>query len=81
VRELVERSRSNTEKLLDQVRAEVQKQLAVAEYVTKDVVTRMQAQIDELRAQLPGGKPAKKKPAAKKQAPAKKAAAKKKAPA
>ena len=68
VRDLVERSRSNTERLLEQVRGEVQKQLAVAEYVTKDVVTRMQAQIDELRSQLPGGRPAKKK------APAKKAA-------
>ena len=47
---------------MEQVQAEVRKQLAVAEFVTKDVVTRLQAQIDDLRSQLPGpaGRPAKK---------------------
>lgn len=86
VAELVERSRKNTEKFMEQVQSEVRKQLSVAEFVTKDAVARLQSQIDELRAQLPGpmGRPAKsakkapaKKTAAKKKAPAKKAAAKK----
>src|SRR5690349_1993361 len=53
-RELVDRSRKNTERLVELVRGEVQKQLAVAELVTKDAVTRLQSQIDELRSQLPG---------------------------
>jgi len=61
----------------------VRKQVAVAEFATKDVVTRLQAQIDELRQQLPGpGKPKKagaNKAAAKKKAAPKKAAAKKSA--
>ena len=93
VAEVLERSRKNTEKFFEQVQAEVRKQLSVAEFVTKDVVARLQAQIDELRSQLPGpagrkgkGKKAKKAAkkaakAAKKKAPAKKTAAKKKAPA
>ena len=95
VTDVLERSRKNTEKFVEQVQAEVRKQLSVAEFVTKDVVTRLQSQIDDLRSQLPGpagrkGKKAKKaakkakaaqKAAAKKKAPAKKAAAKKKAPA
>jgi heparin binding hemagglutinin HbhA len=75
VNDIIERSRKNTEKLLEQVRAEVARQVALAESRTKDVVATLQAQIDELRAQLPGGRPAKKKAA--KKAPAKKAAAKK----
>jgi heparin binding hemagglutinin HbhA len=79
VNDLVDRSRKNTERLLEQIRAEIQKQVALAESRSRDVVAMLQAQIDELRAQLPlaaGGRPAKKKAAAKK-APAKKAAAKK----
>ena len=82
VTELVERSRKNTERFVEQVAAEVRKQLAVAEFVTKDVVTRLQTQIDDLRSQLPGpvGRSAKKAKAVKK-APAKKKAAAKKAPA
>jgi polyhydroxyalkanoate synthesis regulator phasin len=94
IAEVVDRSRKNSEQLFNQVRTEVQKQLSVAEFVTKDVVARLQGQIDELRAQLPGGRPAKKAPAKKaaakkgpakkgpaKKAPAKKKAAAKKAPA
>jgi polyhydroxyalkanoate synthesis regulator phasin len=86
VNDLVERSRKNTDRFVDQIRKEVRNQLEVAEVVTKDVVARMQAQIDDLRSQLPGGRPAKKsgakksaakKTAVKKKAPAKKAAAKK----
>jgi polyhydroxyalkanoate synthesis regulator phasin len=90
VAEVLERSRKNTERFVEQVQAEVRKQLSVAEFVTKDVVTRMQSQIDDLRSQLPGpagrrgkkvkkAKAAKKAAPAKKKAPAKKAAAKKKA--
>jgi polyhydroxyalkanoate synthesis regulator phasin len=92
VAEVLERSRKNTERFVEQVQAEVRKQLAVAEFVTKDVAARLQSQIDELRAQLPGpggrkgkkvkkAKAAKKAAPAKKKAPPKKAAAKKKAPA
>ena len=84
VAEVLERSRKNTERFVEQVQAEVRKQLSVAEFVTKDVVTKLQTQVDDLRRQLPGpaglrakkAKPAK-KAAAKKKAPAKKAAAKK----
>ena len=75
-----------------QIQAEVRKQIEVAEFASKDVVARLQAQVDELRKQLPGQSGAKKKAPAKKAAakktagakksPAKKtAAAKKKAPA
>jgi len=55
VSDLVERSRKNRETLLEQVRAEVHKQVATAELVTKDVVSRLQAQVDELRSQLASG--------------------------
>src|SRR3954466_13153168 len=54
VAEVLERSRKNTERFVEQVQGEVRKQLSVAEFVTKDTVARLQAQIDELRKQLPG---------------------------
>jgi polyhydroxyalkanoate synthesis regulator phasin len=87
VAEVLERSRKNTERFVEQVQAEVRKQLSVAEFVTKDVVTRLQSQIDDLRSQLPGpagrkakkAKKANKAAKAAKKAPAKKAPAKKKA--
>jgi polyhydroxyalkanoate synthesis regulator phasin len=82
VNELVDRSRRNTERFVEQIRAEVRNQLDVAEVVTKDVVARLQAQIDEMRSQHSGPRPAKKAPATKaaaKKAPPKKAPAKKKA--
>ena len=90
VDDLVERSRKNTEQLLDTVRAEVQNQLAVVEFVTKDALQRVEGQIESLRTQiedrLPAnvsarmGRPATKAaPAPKKAAPAKKTATKKKA--
>src|SRR4051812_6539511 len=62
VNELVERSRRNTERLVEQIRAEVRNQLEVAESARKDVGARMQAQIDELRGQGTGARkaPAKK---------------------
>jgi hypothetical protein len=62
----------------------VRNQVALAEFVTKDVVQRLQSQVEELRAQLPGARPVKKaakkapvRKAAAKKAPAKKAAVKK----
>jgi len=64
INELVDRSRQNTERMLDTIRKEVRNQLAVAEVVTKDAAARLQAQIDDLRKQLPAtgrsGRPAKK---------------------
>src|SRR3954464_7621725 len=83
VTEVLDRSRKNTERFVEQVQAEVRKQVSVAEFVTKDAVARLQSQVDELRAQLPGPagrRPAKKAAAKKspaKKTPAKKAAAKK----
>ena len=85
VNDVLERSRKNTERLVEQIRAEVRKQMSLAEFVTKDTVSRLQAQIDELRKQLPAQmrgpvkKRAAKKKAATKKAAAKKAPAKKKA--
>jgi hypothetical protein len=85
VNELVERSRRNTERLVDQIRAEVHRQMDAAEATRKDVVARMQSQIDDLRRQMPGAtkrptkKAAPKKAAAKKNAAATKAAKKKSA--
>lgn len=79
VGDLVERSRKNTDRLVSQIRKEVRNQMAVAEFVTKDVVNRLQSQIEEIRSQLPGGRPVKKAAATKaaaKKAPAKKATAK-----
>jgi polyhydroxyalkanoate synthesis regulator phasin len=77
VNELVERSRRNTERLVDQIRAEVHRQVDAAEAARKDVATRMQSQIDELRRQIATAtrRPASK--AAAKKAPAKKSAGKK----
>src|SRR5262249_49628512 len=77
VNELVDRSRRNTERLVEQIRSEVRNQLDIAEVVTKDVVTRMQSQIDDLRSQL-GQRPGAKKTPAGKKAGAKKNAVKKK---
>src|SRR3954447_519482 len=88
VADIVDRSRKNTERLVEQIQSEVRKQMSVAEFVTKDTVSRLQSQIDDLRKQLPGPmgggtsqpaapKRAAKAPAAK--APAKKAPAKQKA--
>ncbi len=71
VAELVERSRKNSEKLLETVRGEVRKQLQVAEYVTKDTVSRLESRIEELRSQLPGAASSAKKAAAPKVAAAK----------
>src|SRR3954451_7583357 len=55
INELVDRSRQNTERLVDIVRKEVRNQITVAEVVTKDVAARMQSQIDDIRTQLATG--------------------------
>ncbi|HEY4375627.1 MAG TPA: hypothetical protein VGM93_00640 [Acidimicrobiales bacterium] len=72
VADLVERSRKNTEKLLDQVRKEVRDQVGNLGLATKADIARLEKKISSL------GAPAKKAPA--KKAPAKKAVAKKAAP-
>jgi polyhydroxyalkanoate synthesis regulator phasin len=77
VNELVERNRRNTERFVEQIRAEVRRQMDAAESTRKDVVARMQSQINELRRQMPGAKRPTKKAAAKKTAVKKKAGAKK----
>ncbi|MCU1353327.1 MAG: hypothetical protein JWM05_2536 [Acidimicrobiales bacterium] len=79
VAELVERSRKNTEKLLDQVRKEVRDQVSNLGLATKSDIARIERQIAALRApaaKAPAKKAAARKAPAKK-APAKKAAAKK----
>jgi polyhydroxyalkanoate synthesis regulator phasin len=75
VGELVDRSRKNSDRVVAQIRKEVRTQMSLAEFVTKDVVNRLQAQIEELRSQLPGAKPVQK--AAKKTVTAAKKTAKK----
>ena len=67
--DLIERSRQNTEKLLDTVRKEVRSSVAGLGLATKADIARLEKQISALKA------PAKKAPA--KKAPAKKAPAKK----
>src|SRR3954463_6278591 len=81
VADMVDRSRKNTERLVEQIQNEVRKQVSVAEFVTKDTVSRLQSQIDDLRKQLPGPMGGGQKKAPAKKAAAKAAPAKKKAPA
>jgi polyhydroxyalkanoate synthesis regulator phasin len=87
VNELVERSRANTESLLETVRGEVRNQLSVLEVVTKDAVDRLEAQVAALNSQvqdllpdavtdrLPSPRKAPVRTAAAKASPAKKAVA------
>ena len=72
VDDLVERSRKNTEQLMEVIRKEITTQLSALGLATKDDIARLERKI----AAAPG---AKKTPAAKK-SPAKKAPAKKAAP-
>lgn len=77
VTELVERSRKNTEKLLDTVRTEVKSQITGLGLVSKADLQKLEARVAGLFGGAAKAAPAAaKKPAAKK-APAKKAAAKK----
>ena len=59
VSELVDRSRKNTEQLVDRVRGEVRNQIAMLDLVTKDVVARLEQQLDAhpLPAARPGPPP------------------------
>ena len=87
VTDLLERSRKNTEKLLETVRAEVAEQVKALGLVGQAEIARLEKRIEALTGRTPVTEapaapakkaPAKKKAAAKK-APAKKAPAKKKA--
>jgi polyhydroxyalkanoate synthesis regulator phasin len=89
VAELLERSRQNTEKLVDTVRKEVGEQVKALGLVGQAEIARLEKRIETLTGRTPApsapapvkkAAPAK-KAAAKKAAPAKKAAAKKAAPA
>lgn len=78
VTQLVERSRQNTERFLDQVRAEVRAQIAALGLATQDDIARLETRIDRASAAPTKKSPAKKSPA-KKKLPAKKSPAKKSA--
>jgi polyhydroxyalkanoate synthesis regulator phasin len=55
VAELYDRSRKNSEELVDRVRAEVRSQVAALDLVTRDVVNRLEQQVEAIRKQLPAG--------------------------
>lgn len=74
VTQLVERSRQNTERFLDQVRAEVRAQIAALGLATQDDIARLETRIDRASAAPTKKSPAKKSPA--KKSPAKKSAKK-----
>jgi len=74
VQELVERSRENTERLVELVRKEMRDQVGNLGLATRDDIARLEKRIESLGR--PGGAAAKKS-APKKGAPAKKTAAKK----
>lgn len=78
VTDLVDRSRRNTEKFVEQVRAEIRQQLKTLGVATKDDIARLERRIDEVRRSSAGTatRSAAKKSTAKKST-AKKAAAKK----
>jgi polyhydroxyalkanoate synthesis regulator phasin len=73
VTELVERSRKNTERFVEQVRAEIRQQFKTLGVATKDDIARLERRIDDLRRASAG---AAKKSTAKKST-AKKSTAKK----
>ena len=75
VTELVDRSRRNSERLLDTVRKEIKSQVANLGLATKDDIARLERRISSLSGEAPAKKAPAKKTAAKK-APAKKTAAK-----
>src|SRR5436190_19726558 len=54
VNEMVERNRKNTERLVATIRKEVRNQVALAETARKDMLTRLQGQVDDLRSQVSG---------------------------
>src|SRR5688572_15500539 len=77
VDDLVDRSRSNVEQLLETVRKEVQDQVALIEVVSRDAFSRLEDQVTQLRAQIETRGRSVAKKATAKRAPARKAAAKK----
>ncbi|MGH9085323.1 MAG: phasin family protein [Acidimicrobiales bacterium] len=83
VTDLLERSRKNSEKLLDSVRKEVRNQITSLGLASKSDLDRLEARIASLFGAAPAAKKAAARPAAKtataKRATAKKAPAKKKA--
>jgi polyhydroxyalkanoate synthesis regulator phasin len=91
VDDLLDRSRKNTEQLVDLVRREITTQLSTLGVATKDDIARLESRLASLSGPkpVPGAPvkaqaktaPAKKTPPAKKTAPAKKAVAEKAAPA
>lgn len=76
VTQIVERSRKNTDRLLDVVRKEVRDQIAGLGLATKDDIARLEKKLSaapkkapaKKSAKKPAGKPAKKRPASKKAA-------------
>jgi polyhydroxyalkanoate synthesis regulator phasin len=81
VTDLLDRSRQNTEKLLDTVRKEVGEQVKTLGLVGQAEIARLEKRIEGLTGRGGSSSPAPAKAAAKKAAPVKKAAAKKAAPA
>ena len=81
VSELLERSRQNTEKLVDTVRKEVGEQVKALGLVGQAEIARLEKRIESLTGRTPTTPAPAKKAAAKKAAPAKRAVAKKAAPA
>ena len=85
VSDLVDRSRKNTERLVEQVRNEVRDQVSNWGLATKDDINRLERQISSLRGSSSGSSATKRSPAKKratkksaaKRSPAKKRAAKK----
>ena len=80
VAEFVDRSRENTEKFFEQVRAEIRQQLKILGVATKADLAKVESRIGATKAAPAKKAPAKKTTAKKttaKKAPAKKAAAKK----
>lgn len=78
VSQLVERSRKNTDKLLEVVRKEVRDQIAGLGLATKDDIARLEKKLAAPSKKPASKKPASKKSGTKKSAPAKKRAAAKK---
>jgi polyhydroxyalkanoate synthesis regulator phasin len=80
VTELVERSKKNTERFVDQVRGEIRQQLKTLGVATKDDIARLERRIDEVRRSSSStAKKANVKKSTAKKSTAKKSAAKKSA--
>ena len=69
VDDLVERSRKNTEQLMEMVRKEITQQLSSVGIATKEDIARLEAKIDGAKSSAPAKKAIAKKAPAKKAAP------------